>query len=1309
MADYKDWKPNAYDLTENPYLDGDFDSSNNTEDREFEFRRNLLSANAKGTPSKYHLDPVPFVNKMGECYTNIIKIVSEQAAARHDSIKMNRDNMDYTNNNTINSDLGYFQVGDINGDGLLGYDDALFISQYLAATDYNKGLEIAATPINAIGEDAPPRPRDIVGINQGLVHKKYPINRIPLKIKFDNTKNYLYFSGIKKLQCYSLDEQGNFQKNPQGNYMTTDAVSYLYEPISSEKYNYKSWLRIFLDEKISKGILTISEEEPGIYICNVEKNIFLDDINDRCKTYFKEKGIVSLDLYDVIDIEKRILQAGGEDIAAVNYENFVEAYGVSSGVNLLMPRYSRRVEVEDLDENFWVIGQLLDAIVTALWKNNGIVDMLNQLIIDIDILNNSVGLDEVQNVNISLSEKTPYIHFYERVVLSNFNICLESKTSKRYVKNFISPYGLDYGNIDNRNENSFNSFEKYIDFLNNKSITDNVIYDTDLVYCRNQSKIYPLTNLVKRCAMGTGNNEYLYYDFRFCGKNSSISILLLDEKNYKPEYIKGNGVKIKKIKTGQYLSDDTGNIVIPFKSGIVVKTTPNLVGQEVVLIKFSSFITENILEKFNNAQIKNCDSEINVSKAMYSGLNNGTHRVSLGNVIYQSGETLGTTPSTNLFFKKLNIRDLFTNNRARKANYSNFYNNNQICYPPSLFFQNSNLNPNNLSEVYQYNTKAAMQPYTCEINPDLMQMPMKKEDFFKSNTVYISYFNPTKEDKEDSENGNISTGFIDNVSSLYISLNCSNQETPITNNKITSLNTDNLNNLKIAVDDTKIKINDTRQYDVSINGSSTTPISGTVDVNGSDFGVQIKKNQQEGGVESINTSLKLTESAESLTFNYNYKDQDRVWPLTVLDFNGNGLIDRKDATFASEMTSVIRDGLESLTVRYEQISSNTKNIIITAKQSNTDKLKVFELEVTSKSELYNITTATIQDWWTTGYDGVGFDLYAVIAIQRLRSTGDEGSYIDIPVYNTQYSIAPGDDYKLSVTGWGTYAIKGTADTTQLTASLQMNNKNGGEITLSAEDGAMTVQNLSGLTLEDSPYYDYVRSINLAAFTNPAPVEGGEQLYSPGKLVQSENIKGNSFSSSYSKTSNSLNTTKFKELFNISSSYSGEITLKKFKDNIKKYSNNYRFISMLFSRAKVGSWYNKRTKITGSVIYNSGTVRNQLPYQLFVADCSLDGINNNGQTIPVNILQEGNLACRNYQYVDGTDSLRLPTNKETKLGLIYTDVHNSKYSDSHCVAFSGHKVRPGDNIPTNWRLAIEQLYLFGSSTPGYDNDNGIASW
>ena len=40
-----------------------------------------------------------------------------------------------------------------------------------------------------------------------------------------------------------------------------------------------------------------------------------------------------------------------------------------------MPQYARRVEVEDLDKNFWVIGVTLDCIVNALWgRNNSVID-----------------------------------------------------------------------------------------------------------------------------------------------------------------------------------------------------------------------------------------------------------------------------------------------------------------------------------------------------------------------------------------------------------------------------------------------------------------------------------------------------------------------------------------------------------------------------------------------------------------------------------------------------------------------------------------------------------------------------------------------------------------------------------------------------------------------------------------------------------------------------------------------------------------------------------------------------------------------
>jgi hypothetical protein len=41
-----------------------------------------------------------------------------------------------------------------------------------------------------------------------------------------------------------------------------------------------------------------------------------------------------------------------------------------------MPRYARRVEVEDLNKNFWVLSQVCDAIGEAIWREDGIVDAI---------------------------------------------------------------------------------------------------------------------------------------------------------------------------------------------------------------------------------------------------------------------------------------------------------------------------------------------------------------------------------------------------------------------------------------------------------------------------------------------------------------------------------------------------------------------------------------------------------------------------------------------------------------------------------------------------------------------------------------------------------------------------------------------------------------------------------------------------------------------------------------------------------------------------------------------------------------------
>ena len=59
--------------------------------------KDILGATAKGTEENFYLDPIPRLNKLGYVYSNIVSDIGARIAARTDSIKMNRDNMDYTN------------------------------------------------------------------------------------------------------------------------------------------------------------------------------------------------------------------------------------------------------------------------------------------------------------------------------------------------------------------------------------------------------------------------------------------------------------------------------------------------------------------------------------------------------------------------------------------------------------------------------------------------------------------------------------------------------------------------------------------------------------------------------------------------------------------------------------------------------------------------------------------------------------------------------------------------------------------------------------------------------------------------------------------------------------------------------------------------------------------------------------------------------------------------------------------------------------------------------------------------------------
>lgn len=54
---------------------------------------------------------------------------------------------------------------------------------------------------------------------------------------------------------------------------------------------------------------------------------------------------------------------------------FTREQGANSWIRLLMPEYSRKVEVEDLDRNFWVISQVLSAVCAYLFGGNSVADL----------------------------------------------------------------------------------------------------------------------------------------------------------------------------------------------------------------------------------------------------------------------------------------------------------------------------------------------------------------------------------------------------------------------------------------------------------------------------------------------------------------------------------------------------------------------------------------------------------------------------------------------------------------------------------------------------------------------------------------------------------------------------------------------------------------------------------------------------------------------------------------------------------------------------------------------------------------------
>lgn len=132
-------------------------------------------------------------------------------------------------------------------------------------------------------------------------------------------------------------------------------------------------------------------------------------------------------------------------------------------INLLMPQYARRVEVEDLDKNFWVIGVTLDCIVNALWgKGNSIVETILDIIQELIDIRNMIGGTDILEVSMQIGANN-IKNLYENMPLYESKVLLKSENSIRDVSIPIVHFN---SNIASKNS------DNYIDTYKNNSPID---------------------------------------------------------------------------------------------------------------------------------------------------------------------------------------------------------------------------------------------------------------------------------------------------------------------------------------------------------------------------------------------------------------------------------------------------------------------------------------------------------------------------------------------------------------------------------------------------------------------------------------------------------------------------------------------------------------------------------------------------------------------------------------------------------------------------------------------------------------------
>ena len=314
--------------------------------------KDILGATAKGTEENFYLDPIPRLNKLGYIYSSIVSDIGAKVSARTDSIKMNRDNMDYTNDRESDGkvyDLSVVSAYDLNNDGVIGIDDANILLTY------------------------------------------YTYKQTTVSGSIDEYFDKIFSQKIASNEVLSLpSELINYKPG-----YNTDYPDRIIANIEGESYFYSK-------EDDTDYYLFMYQDSDEHNTLDYYKNLFSDKLI-IIENYEAGNAVGASSILKLIKDE-------GNGNPYITVEQLADNFGfykTQSFLNLLMPQYKRRVEIEDLDENFWVIGQVLDAVVNSIFGKGNIIDIilnlidrLNDIDLQINIINKMIGLGDEMSIQL---------------------------------------------------------------------------------------------------------------------------------------------------------------------------------------------------------------------------------------------------------------------------------------------------------------------------------------------------------------------------------------------------------------------------------------------------------------------------------------------------------------------------------------------------------------------------------------------------------------------------------------------------------------------------------------------------------------------------------------------------------------------------------------------------------------------------------------------------------------------------------------------------------------------------------------------